>query len=81
MDRPLWLRLLPRWFREDPAFAWGFYGHRRNLYRETQPHAGFRHAQGGFKFDVDRFGMGPQHRNTNAGGREARERPRPREGL
>lgn len=31
----------PRWFREDPHFAWGFYGHRRNLYRETKPHAGF----------------------------------------
>src|SRR5262249_48246058 len=25
----------------DPALAWGFYGHRRNLYRATQPHAGF----------------------------------------
>lgn len=31
----------PRWFRNDPALAWGFYGHRRNLYRATQPHAGF----------------------------------------
>jgi NAD-dependent SIR2 family protein deacetylase len=31
----------PRWFREDPALAWGFYGHRRNLYRRTAPHAGF----------------------------------------
>lgn len=32
----------PSWFRRDPAIAWGFYGHRRNLYRATQPHAGFQ---------------------------------------
>lgn len=31
----------PRWFRDDPTLAWGFYGHRRNLYRATTPHAGF----------------------------------------
>lgn len=31
----------PRWFRRDPALAWGFYGHRRNLYRRTSPHRGF----------------------------------------
>jgi NAD-dependent SIR2 family protein deacetylase len=31
----------PRWFRDDPALAWGFYGHRLNLYRATAPHAGF----------------------------------------
>ncbi len=31
----------PRWFRADPARAWGFYGHRLNLYRQTQPHEGF----------------------------------------
>jgi NAD-dependent SIR2 family protein deacetylase len=31
----------PRWFRSDPRFAWGFYGHRLNLYRATVPHAGF----------------------------------------
>jgi NAD-dependent SIR2 family protein deacetylase len=31
----------PRWFRTDPALAWGFYGHRLALYRRTQPHAGF----------------------------------------
>src|SRR5438874_2311271 len=28
----------PQWFTSDPAFAWGFYGHRLNLYRQTQPH-------------------------------------------
>lgn len=31
----------PRWFHGDPALAWGFYGHRLNLYRATTPHAGF----------------------------------------
>ena len=31
----------PYWFHSDPEQAWGFYGHRRNLYRETIPHAGF----------------------------------------
>ena len=31
----------PRWFTGDPALAWGFYGHRLNLYRATKPHAGF----------------------------------------
>jgi len=31
----------PRWFREDPQLAWGFYGHRLNLYRKTDPHHGF----------------------------------------
>jgi NAD-dependent SIR2 family protein deacetylase len=31
----------PRWFRNDPTLAWGFYGHRMNLYRSTQPHDGF----------------------------------------
>jgi NAD-dependent SIR2 family protein deacetylase len=31
----------PRWFRDEPELAWGFYGHRLNLYRSTKPHAGF----------------------------------------
>ena len=31
----------PGWFVLDPALAWGFYGHRLNLYRRTPPHAGF----------------------------------------
>ena len=31
----------PRWFYDDPAQAWGFYGHRYNLYRRTEPHPGF----------------------------------------
>lgn len=31
----------PEHFQRDPAFGWGFYGHRCNLYRETVPHEGF----------------------------------------
>lgn len=31
----------PRAFRRDPELAWGFYGHRLNLYRDTVPHEGF----------------------------------------
>jgi NAD-dependent SIR2 family protein deacetylase len=31
----------PRTFHEDPALAWGFYGHRLALYRQTVPHEGF----------------------------------------
>src|SRR5262249_48989705 len=31
----------PRWFDEDPTLAWGFYGHRMEMYRQTSPHAGF----------------------------------------
>ncbi len=48
----------PRWFHQDPAMAWGFYGHRLNLYRSTRPHIGFsilnrwadNMTQGGFVF-------------------------------
>jgi len=31
----------PRAFRERPEVAWGFYGHRLDLYRRTKPHAGY----------------------------------------
>jgi NAD-dependent SIR2 family protein deacetylase len=31
----------PRWFIEDPTLAWGYYGHRMRLYRQTTPHEGF----------------------------------------
>ena len=48
----------PQAFDKHPATAWGFYGHRLNLYRATTPHAGFgllhgwaqRMAQGCFVF-------------------------------
>ena len=32
----------PRWFQEDPEFAWGFYGHRYMLYNNSSPHEGFQ---------------------------------------
>jgi len=32
----------PAWFQQDPELAWGFYGHRLQLYRETTPHNGFQ---------------------------------------
>ena len=32
----------PESFRSHPRLAWGFYGHRLNLYRRTLPHDGFR---------------------------------------
>lgn len=31
----------PRHFANDPPLGWGFYGHRTNLYRSLEPHAGF----------------------------------------
>ncbi|MBF0288892.1 MAG: NAD-dependent deacetylase [SAR324 cluster bacterium] len=31
----------PAWFEHDPQLAWGFYGHRLNLYRATEPHMGY----------------------------------------
>lgn len=31
----------PQAFADDPQLAWGFYGHRLKLYRDTVPHAGF----------------------------------------
>ncbi len=31
----------PAHFERDPAWGWGFYGHRTNLYRQTVPHRGF----------------------------------------
>jgi NAD-dependent SIR2 family protein deacetylase len=31
----------PQWFVNDPELAWGFYGHRLMLYRQTEPHDGF----------------------------------------
>jgi NAD-dependent SIR2 family protein deacetylase len=48
----------PRWFRNDSELAWGFYGHRLMLYRQTEPHGGFailrrwmgRMPRGGFVY-------------------------------
>jgi NAD-dependent SIR2 family protein deacetylase len=64
----------PVWFRTDPEQAWGFFGHRLNLYRSTVPHPGFeilrrwgeRCSQGYFVFtsNVDghfqRAGFAPE---------------------
>jgi NAD-dependent SIR2 family protein deacetylase len=35
----------PHWFDADPELAWGFYGHRMALYRQTRPHEGFAALQ------------------------------------
>jgi NAD-dependent SIR2 family protein deacetylase len=32
----------PATFEKDPMLAWGFYGHRLDLYRKTVPHEGFQ---------------------------------------
>lgn len=32
----------PTWFRRDPELAWGFFGHRMNLYRDAIPHVGYQ---------------------------------------
>jgi len=32
----------PQWFKKNPKLAWAFYGHRLNLYRNTEPHEGFK---------------------------------------
>jgi NAD-dependent SIR2 family protein deacetylase len=32
----------PKWFETDPKIGWAFYGHRLNLYRDTQPHEGYK---------------------------------------
>jgi NAD-dependent SIR2 family protein deacetylase len=46
----------PAHFQRDPAFGWGFYGHRTNLYRETVPHDGFRLLQEWIdRFNLDHF--------------------------
>ncbi len=43
----------PAHFEGDPAFGWGFYGHRTNLYLETAPHAGFALLREW----IDRYGL------------------------
>ena len=32
----------PEWFESDAQLAWAFYGHRLHLYRDTEPHDGFK---------------------------------------
>jgi len=45
----------PKWFDEDPYMAWGFYGHRLNLYRDTQPHLGFNLLKKLTEFKKDNY--------------------------
>ena len=46
----------PELFERDPAFGWGFYGHRSNLYRQTVPHEGFRILKGWIeRFSLESF--------------------------
>ena len=40
----------PNHFTDDPHFGWGFYGHRSNLYRKTEPHEGFSLLQKWIEF-------------------------------
>jgi NAD-dependent SIR2 family protein deacetylase len=61
----------PVHFGQDPSLAWGFYGHRLKLYRETVPHRGFGILRGWdkparvFTSNVDgqfqRAGFSPEH--------------------
>lgn len=65
----------PQAFKAAPALAWGFYGHRLDLYRKTVPHPGFAllkrwgermvHGLGVFTSNVDgqfqKAGFGPAH--------------------
>jgi NAD-dependent SIR2 family protein deacetylase len=46
----------PEQFERDPAFGWGFYGHRTNLYRGTVPHEGFQIIRSWIsRFNLDHF--------------------------
>ena len=46
----------PVHFSRDPEFGWGFYGHRTNLYRQTDPHEGFYMLQNwADEYNLDSF--------------------------
>ncbi|KAA0258169.1 NAD-dependent deacetylase [Deferribacter autotrophicus] len=46
----------PVHFEKDPAFGWGFYGHRLEMYRNTTPHKGFHLMLEWIeKFEMDYF--------------------------
>ncbi len=45
----------PKWFVKDPKMAWGFYGHRLNLYRATKPHKGFSILKSLSEFKNDNY--------------------------
>ena len=50
---PRWGSNLKRWPThiglQNPSLAWGFYGHRLNLYQKTKPHSGFNILLNKFK--------------------------------
>jgi len=48
----------PNHFEQDPLFGWGFYAHRLNLYRKTEPYRGFFQLQSwAKKFNYDAFAV------------------------
>lgn len=54
----------PATFRSNPRLAWGFYGHRLQLYRRTTPHEGYR-----ILLDLaQRFARGPFVYTSNVDG-------------
>lgn len=58
----------PKWFKDDPARAWGFYGHRYNLYKRTQPHAGFAILKKWADAKQDKTGIAPFVFTSNVDG-------------
>ncbi len=45
----------PKWFAKNPKMAWGFYGHRLNLYRNAKPHNGFSILKSLTEFKKDNY--------------------------
>lgn len=54
----------PKAFRQHPRLAWGFYGHRLQLYRSITPHAGFA----SLLQLADKMPLGLQHFTSNVDG-------------
>lgn len=49
----------PGTFICDPDTAWGFYGHRLELYRKTVPHEGFQILRGGQRIKFTEYSYSP----------------------
>lgn len=54
----------PKAFRQHPRLAWGFYGHRLQLYRSIAPHAGFA----SLLQLADKMPLGLRHFTSNVDG-------------
>ncbi len=54
----------PKAFQRHPELAWGFYGHRLQLYRDTVPHEGFPRL---LKL-ADQMPLGLRHFTSNVDG-------------